>query len=206
MGGECYDAIVSLFGRFLPKGHIMPANLYQSDKILHVLKMPYEKIDAYENGCALFRLQYADLNYCPICKSSRYVEVDNSMGEKSLTKIPINVLRYMPIIPRLQCLFMVEETVRQMTWHKLGKRTERDADGNLMMVHTLDGAAWKHFDALHDEKAADPRNPRVAVSMDGYRRFLDPRHKFRKDKKNFIKGRDVKNSAPPALTGQQTLD
>ena len=29
---------------------------------------------------------------------------------------------------------------------------------------------------------------------------------FRKDKKNFIKGTVVKNSAPPALTGQQTLD
>ena len=25
--------------------------------------MPYEKIDACENGCALFRLEYADLNY-----------------------------------------------------------------------------------------------------------------------------------------------
>ena len=42
--------------------------------------------------------------------------------------------------------------------------------------------------------------------FDMHRQFLDPRHKFRKDKKNFIRGRVVKNSAPPALTGQQTLD
>ena len=42
--------------------------------------------------------------------------------------------------------------------------------------------------------------------FDMHRQFLDPRHKFRKDKKNFIKGRVVKHSAPPALTGQQTLD
>ena len=62
LGRECYDAMMTLFGRFLPKGHVMPANLYQSDKILRVLKMPYEKIDACENGCALFRLEYADLN------------------------------------------------------------------------------------------------------------------------------------------------
>ena len=93
------------------------------------------------------------------------------MGEKSQTKIPINVLRYMPIIPRLQRLFMIEETARQMTWHKTGKRTELDADWNLMMVHTSDGAAWKHFDALHDEKVADPRNPRVDISMDGFNVF-----------------------------------
>ena len=63
LGRECYDAMMTLFGRFLPKGHVMPANLYQSDKILRVLKMPYENIDAYEKGCALFRLEYADLNY-----------------------------------------------------------------------------------------------------------------------------------------------
>ena len=49
---------------------------------------------------------------------------DNGMGEKTQTKIPINILLYMPIVPRLQRLFMVEETARQMTWHKLGKRTE----------------------------------------------------------------------------------
>ena len=46
-----------------------------------------------------------------------------------------------------------------MTWHKTGKRTELDADGNMMMVHTSDGVAWKRFDELHDDKAADPRHP-----------------------------------------------
>ena len=78
--------------------------------------------------------------------------VDNGMGEKTQTKIPINVLWYMPIVPRLQRVFMVEEMARQMTWHKTGKRTELDADGNVMMVHTSDGEAWKRFDALHKEK------------------------------------------------------
>ena len=171
LGRECYDAIMTVFGRFLPKGHVMPANLYQSDKILRALKMPYEKIHACEKGCVLFRLQYADLNYCPICKSSRYVVVDNGMGEKTQTKIPVSVLRYMPIVPRLQRLFMVEETARQMTWHKTGKRTELDADGNLMIVHTSDGVAWKKFDELHADKAADPRHPRVGISTDGFSVF-----------------------------------
>ena len=79
--------------------------------------------------------------------------VDNGMGEKTQTKIPVNVLRYMPIVPRLQRLFMVEEMARQMTWHKTGKRTKLDADGNVMMVHTSDGEAWKRFNALHKEKS-----------------------------------------------------
>ena len=97
--------------------------------------------------------------------------LDNGMGEKTQTKIPVNVLRYMPIVPRLQRLFMVEEAARQMTWHKTGKRTQLDADGKLMMVHTSDGEAWKRFDALHDEKAADPRHPRVGISTDGFSVF-----------------------------------
>ena len=42
--------------------------------------------------------------------------------------------------------------------------------------------------------------------FDMHRQFLDPDHKFRKDKKNFTKGRVVKNTAPAALTRQQTLD
>ena len=42
--------------------------------------------------------------------------------------------------------------------------------------------------------------------FDLHRPFLHPGHKFRKDKKNFIKGRVVKHSTPHALTGQQTLD
>ena len=75
------------------------------------------------------RHQYADLNYCPICKSSRYVVVDNGMGEKMQTKILVNVLWYMPTVPRHQRLIMVEETARQMTCHKMGKRTKLDANG-----------------------------------------------------------------------------
>ena len=66
---------------------------------------------------------------------------------------------------------MVEETARQMTWHKTGKRTELDADVNLMMVHTSDGVAWKKFDELHADKATDPRHPRVGINTDGFSVF-----------------------------------
>ena len=171
LGTDCYNAITTLIGRFLPKDHVMPANLYQSDKILKVLKMPYEQIHACENGCALFRKEYADEDYCPKCKSSRYVVVDNGQGEKTQTKIPVNVLRYLPVIPRIQRLYMMEETARQMTWHKYGKRTEFDADGKPMLTHPSDGSAWKHFDEKHWEKAEEPRHCRIAFSTDGFNPF-----------------------------------
>ena len=44
--------------------------------------MPYEQIHACENGCVLFTKENADEDYCPKCKSSRYVVVDNGEGEK----------------------------------------------------------------------------------------------------------------------------
>ena len=169
---ECYDAMMTVFGRFLPDGHIMPANLYHSDKILGALKMPIERIHACEKGCVLFRHEYADDNYCPRCKSSRYIVVDNGLGEKTQSKIPVNILRYLPILPRLQRLYMLEETAKQMTWHRDGIRRATDEYGNLMLTHPSDGEAWKMFNEIHKEgKAKDPRNVALAISLDGFNPF-----------------------------------
>ena len=54
---------------------------------------------------------------------------------------------------------------------QIGQKIELDADGNQMLVHTSDTFAWKHFDAIHHDKAADPRHPRVAISTDGFNVF-----------------------------------
>jgi hypothetical protein len=45
---------------------------------------------------------------------------------------------------------MTEESTKQMTWHKNGKRYNLDK-----MVHTSNSEAWKHFDAIHREKAKE---------------------------------------------------
>ena len=37
LGRECYNVMMTVFGRFLPKGHVLPPNLYQSNKILRAL-------------------------------------------------------------------------------------------------------------------------------------------------------------------------
>jgi hypothetical protein len=36
------------------------------------------------------------------------------------------------------------------------------------MVHASGGEAWKHFDAIHHEKAEDARNVRVALATNGF--------------------------------------
>jgi hypothetical protein len=45
----------------------------------------------------------------------------------------------MPITLWLKWLFLNQETVKQMRWHKEGDCQDQDSD---IMVHPLDGEAW----------------------------------------------------------------
>ena len=58
---------------------------------------------------------------------------------------------------------MTEETAKQMTWHKNGKRYHPDR-----MVHPADGEAWASFDDKHRLKFDEARNVRVALATDGF--------------------------------------
>ena len=58
---------------------------------------------------------------------------------------------------------MTEESAKQMTWHKHGKRYNADK-----MVHPSDGDAWTHFDGIHRGKAEEARNVRVALVTDAF--------------------------------------
>jgi hypothetical protein len=61
---------------------------------------------------------------------------------------------------------MIEESAKQMTWHKKGKRYNADK-----LVHLSDGEAWTHFDGIHREKAAKARNVCVALATDGFNSY-----------------------------------
>ena len=110
-----FDNMLTVFGSLLPGGHNLPRNMYESQKLLRALKMPYEQIHACPKGCVLFRKEHADAKYCPKCKSSRYLEVDSSDGQKRQLEIAVKVVRYLPFVPRIQRLYMTEDTAKQMT-------------------------------------------------------------------------------------------
>ena len=167
---DCFDEIMTAVGQWLPKAHILPSSLYAAKKILRALNMPYEQIHACPEGCVLFRKEYEHAKYCPKCGSSRYVEVDPGDGQKRQSAVPTNILRYLPVIPRIQRLYMDKETAKMMTWHKDGKRWKKDASKRDMLIHPSDGDAWKNFDKLPwmKEKAAEARNVRIALATDGF--------------------------------------
>jgi hypothetical protein len=115
MSREHFDGMLTVIGSLLPDGHILPKSMYESQKLLRALKMPYEQIHACPKGCVLFRKEHKDVNYCLKCESSRYLEVDSGEGQKRQLEIPVKILRYLPFIPRIQWLYMTEESVKQRT-------------------------------------------------------------------------------------------
>ena len=131
------------------------------------LRMEYQKIDCCLKGCILFWKQFANDKYCSICGASRYDEVKRADGQVRQSKVATKILRYLPFIPRIQRLYYDEETAKQMTWHKKGKRFV-DEKGQMKMGHPSYGEAWKKFDEKYQQRAAEARNVRIAIATDGF--------------------------------------
>jgi hypothetical protein len=148
-----FNRLLVVVGSLLPKGHSLPTSMYESTTLFKALKMSYEQIDTYVNGCVLFRKEHADSTHCPKCKSSRFKEVPAGDGKMKQTDIAKKIVRYLPFVPRIQRLYMTEETAKQMTWHKHGIRYSPDK-----MVHPSDGEAWQYLNGQHPEKAGEARN------------------------------------------------
>ncbi|KAK1660468.1 hypothetical protein QYE76_048627 [Lolium multiflorum] len=97
-------------------------------------------------------------------QGSRYFEVDtNGDGQKRQTTVAKNILRYLPVLPRIQRLFMTEDTAQQMRWAVEGIRPDSGK-----MIHPSDGTAWKNFVKKYPLKAGDPRSVAIAISTDGF--------------------------------------
>jgi hypothetical protein len=79
---EAFDGLLTVIGSLLPKDHVLPKSMYEAHKLIHALKMTYEQIHACLKGCIRFRKEYVEAKYCLKCKSSRFMEVDSSDGQK----------------------------------------------------------------------------------------------------------------------------
>ena len=109
---DAFDGMLTVIGSLLLEGHLLPKSMHESQKLLCALKMPYEQIHACPKGCVLFRKLHKEAKCYPKCKSSRYLEVDSGDGQKRHLTIPVKILRYLPFIPRIQWLYMTEESAK----------------------------------------------------------------------------------------------
>jgi hypothetical protein len=96
-------------GSLLLEDNVLPKSMYKAQKLLCALKMTYEQMHACPKGYMLFRKEYTEAKYCPKCKSSRFMEVDNGDRHKRQLDIPVTILFHLLFIPRLQRLYMIEE-------------------------------------------------------------------------------------------------
>ncbi|GJR40881.1 hypothetical protein Tco_1216565 [Tanacetum coccineum] len=150
------------FTYFKVKGYKLPPSYYAIKKTFKTIGLGYESIHACVNDCFLFRGDAnKDVHFCPVCNTSRWKD-SNTPGKK----VPKKVLRYFPIIPRLQRLYKSSHTAKEMTWHATGKCTEPGK-----MQHPVDGRAWKDFDTKYPDFAAEPRNVRLGLAADGFNPF-----------------------------------
>ena len=176
MGGwsnENAEQTLRLIADALPAGHCIPDTIKKAQKTIRDLGLSHVKIDACVNDCVLFRGPLADMDMCPTCGESRWKKDDTNsdeFGEPSKSggakkHTPCKVLRYFPLTPRLQRLYMSKETSSMMRWHK----EELVSDGK--MRHPADSLVWKHVNDMYKWFDSDPRNVRLGLASDGFNPF-----------------------------------
>ncbi|KAJ9539379.1 hypothetical protein OSB04_032112 [Centaurea solstitialis] len=187
-----FDKYLGFQKSLLPTPNKLPKSYAEAKKILKGVGMGYEVIHACSNGCFLYYKEGDIHDQCPICGLPRYEDVGNKIvrirnqeqlevkeieNQKLhfihpwtfyvLTKIPMKTVRYFPLTPRLQRLYMSKYTASHMRWH--GQReTSPDDD---VLRHPSDGKAWKDFDRSYPQFSSDIRNVRIALSTDGFSPF-----------------------------------
>jgi len=88
----------------------IPCSFYEAKKIINKLGLHYTKIDACPNDCILYYGEDKDKEVCKKCNESRWKRrkknktVDGTT--KKQKKVPTKVLRYFPLKPRLQRMFV----------------------------------------------------------------------------------------------------
>jgi hypothetical protein len=131
--------------------------------------LEYEKISTCRNNYMLFWKDNKDLDSYTVCGESKWraeTHLDQDGEVISLRKKrPVKVLRWFPLIPRLQRLFMLEHTAPYMRWLAEG----RIRDG--VLRHPADGEAWRLFYIVHLNFMAYSRNVQLGLTADGFNHF-----------------------------------
>ncbi|KAL6219265.1 hypothetical protein ACLB2K_012471 [Fragaria x ananassa] len=96
-------------------------------------------------------LSYENIDACP-----------NDYGGKPKAA---KTLRYFPLAPRLQRLYMSRHTADDMSWHS----KIRTKDG--VLRHPADSPAWAHLDEKYPNFGNECRNVRLGLASDGFNPF-----------------------------------
>ncbi|XP_074358477.1 uncharacterized protein LOC141697823 [Apium graveolens] len=126
--------------------------------------------DAFPEANVPLSFYAAKNDSCKTCGLSRWIVrekkgTSDSNPEKVIHKVTANMIRYFPLKPRLQRLFMCKDFSELMVWHAVGHQR----DGKLR--HPADAEAWKTMDARYPQFASKNRNIRLGLVADGFNHF-----------------------------------
>ncbi|GJY73554.1 hypothetical protein Tco_0477985 [Tanacetum coccineum] len=112
-------------------------------------------------------------------------------------KVPKKVLRYFPIIPRLQCLYKSSHTAKDMIWHATGKCTEPEVlwEDAFSATSKLTKSADRHGRCMRCRKTSERSVLFSALCV-------DPPHKWRRSLE--FNGQ-TDNTDPPKEFGRDVI-
>ncbi|KAG7610615.1 F-box-like domain superfamily [Arabidopsis suecica] len=217
MSEKLVDSVCEIFTDFLPKENQATSSHYQTEKLMRNLGLPYHTIDVCSNNCMLFWKEDEKEDHCRFCGAQRWKPKDDCRR----TKVPYSRMWYLPIGDRLKRMYQIHKTAAAMRWH--GEHQSKEGEMN----HPSDAAEWRYFQKLHPRFAEEPHNVYLGLCTDGFNPFgmsrnhslwpviltpynlppgifLSHGHLSRRNKKDFLKGRDASSEYPPeSLTGEQ---
>ncbi|XP_074374170.1 uncharacterized protein LOC141714555 [Apium graveolens] len=162
-----FGEILQLLKEVVPDINV-PSTFNLAKNIIKDLGLDYKKIDACLNDCILYSGDNKDRVCCKTCGVSRWKGVEQGQEQEldvNSSRIPAKVMRFFPLIPRLQRLYMFKDFAKKMVWHAV----ERKKDGKLR--HPADGEAWKTMDPKYPEFSSEPRNVILGIVTDGFNPF-----------------------------------
>jgi len=157
----CCNSLMAEY--LLPPSNILPRTYRDLYAIMKDIGMEYQAIDACPNDHILYYKQYEFETECPECHSSRY------RTDQVTKKVSHKVLRYIPIIPRLQRLFRCKNLAQFMDYHA------RNRSGDDILRMPADGSAFQDMEEKWPHFKEEPRNVRLSLAADGVNPYAEMR-------------------------------
>lgn len=144
----------------------LPTSFYDAKRLVSKLDQEVRKINCCIRGFMLFHenefgTNNEALEECKFCNNPRYLVCSKAINHKQ-KHILVKSMFYLPIIPRLKIMFASMHRASQITWH----HTNKISSGT--MWHPSYGETWKHFDQIHPEFTAEPKNVRLRSCFGGF--------------------------------------
>lgn len=147
-----------LAGDLLPQSNCLPRSTYEMKRMVMRMGLEHEAIQCCRKGCILYDGEdNENLRECPHCQAPRYIEGSN--------EVPVKVLRYFPIIPRLSRLYRCPEVAKLLKWHA----DNRSVDGKMRSV--CDSRQWAAVDGIDPTFKEKDTNLYMGLVTDGINPF-----------------------------------